>query len=110
MDEEIKRQRSISDPDRCARSIERSLQSQGQNSYIKEPILNITFNKVVIDMLHLFFRISDVLYDLFIQDLRNLDGKQKNELDLMNMPHLNQFYTDLKDTYNINRPFYIREK
>ena len=66
-------------------------QSQDQNGYIKEPILNIPFYRVVIDMLHLFLRISDVLYDLFIQDLRNLDGKQKNELDLGNMPHLNQF-------------------
>ncbi len=51
-----------------------------------------------------------MLYDLFIQDLRNLDGKQKNELDLTNMPHLHQFYTDLIKTYNINRPFYLKEK
>ena len=99
VDDEIRRQWSILDPDWGARSkVESSLQSQGQNGYIKSPILNIPFYRVVIDMLHLFLRITNVLYDLFIQDLRNLDGKQKNELDLTNMPHLNQFYTDLKDT------------
>ena len=26
------------------------------------------------------------------------------------MPHLNQFNTDSKEKYNINRPFYIKEK
>ena len=38
----------------------------------KAPIFKIDY--VMIDTLHLYLRISDVLIDLLIQDLRKLDG------------------------------------
>jgi hypothetical protein len=74
------------------------------------PILQIPFHRIVIDVLHLFLRITDVLYVLFVSDLRELDGKQKNQVDLSTQPHLRQFFADLTAIYQIRRPFYVNGK
>ena len=50
------------------------------------------------------------MYDLFIVSLRNLDGKQKIETNLSAQPHLNQFFMDLKENYNIKAPFSVVDK
>ena len=110
VEEEIYREWSIIDKEKGTRTLESSMNFQGQNGFIKKPILNIPFHKVIIDMLHLFLRISDVLYDLFIANLRQLDGKQKNEIDFSTQPHLNQFFLDLKETYKIQNPYFINGK
>ena len=74
------------------------------------PILQIPFHRIVIDVLHLLLRITDVLYELFISDLRELDGKQKNQVDLSTQPHLRQFFADLTEINQIRRPFYVNGK
>ena len=92
---------SIIDKQKGARSIEESSHSIGQNGYANEPIIRIPFHRVIVDMLHLFLRISDVLYDLFIKDLKQLDGKQRNELDFSHQPHLRRFFMYLHENFNI---------
>ena len=89
---------SIIDKQKGARSISHSF---GQNGYANEPIIRIPCHRVIVDMLHLFLRISDVLYDLFIKDLKQLDGKQRNELDFSHQPHLRRFFMYLHENFNI---------
>jgi hypothetical protein len=78
-----------------ARSIEDSMSSTGLNGYAAAPIFKIPFHRIVVDVLHLFLRITDVLYKLFIGGLKELDGKQNDQVDLSTQPHLRQFLTDL---------------
>ncbi len=78
-----------------ARSIEDSMSSTGLNDYTAAPIFKIPFHRIVVGVLHLFLRITDVLYKLFIGGLKELDGKQNNQVDLSTQPHLRQFLTDL---------------
>jgi hypothetical protein len=47
---------------------------------------------------------------LFISDLKELDGKQNNQVDLSTQLHLRQFFTDLTTNYQICRPFYMNVK
>ena len=108
--DEIKKEWSIFDKNEGARSLESSFNSIGQDGYVNKPIFSIPFCRVIIDMLYLFLRISDVLYDLFIADLRQLDGKQKNDTYFSTQPHLNQFFSDLGEIYSIRRPFIIDGK
>lgn len=110
VDEAVQKDWSIKDVEKGARTIEEALHSQNKFGYINKPILSIPFDRVIVDTLHLFLRISGVLYDLFIVSLRNLDGKQKNEIDLSRQPHLNQFFLDLKENYNIKAPFSVVDK
>ena len=51
-----------------------------------------------------------ILYDLYIADLRQLDGKQKDDTIFSTQPHLNQFFSDLGENYSIRRPFFIDGK
>jgi hypothetical protein len=61
-------------------------------------------------MLHLFIRITDVLYDLFIRDLREIGGKQNTLINLSKQPELRNFFFDLTKKYNIRRPYYADGK
>ena len=110
VEEEIKREWSIVDKAKGARSIEDSISSTGLNGYAAAPIFKIPFHRIVVDVLHLFLRITDVFYELFISDLKKLDGKQNNQVDLSTQPHLRQFFTDLTTNYQIRRPFYVNGK
>jgi hypothetical protein len=60
-----------------------------------------------LEQLHLFLRITDVLYDLLITDNRELDGKQANQTDLSAQPHLRIFFSSLSENYTIRVPFYV---
>ena len=105
---QIKREWSILDKEKGARTIEDSLNFAGSNGYVNKPIFsNIPFERIVIDMLHLFLRITDVLYDLFIRDLREIGGKQNTLIDLSKQPELRNFFLDLTEKYNIRRPYYV---
>ena len=77
VEEEIKKEWSIIKTEKGARTLSDSISSVGSNGYVNVPIFNIPFHRIVIDTLHLFLRITDVLYDLLIKDLRQIDGKQK---------------------------------
>ena len=105
--EQLETEWSIIDREKGARTLEESFQSIGKKGYVSLPIMNIPFHRIVVDTLHLFLRITDVLYDLFIKDLRQIDGKQKNETDFTTQPHLRQFFSDLFEIYKIRRPYYV---
>ena len=55
----------------------------------------IPIDHVIINTLHLFLRISDVLTDLLIRDIRLLDGKNKDH------PHATIYQQFLNDTCKI---------
>jgi hypothetical protein len=110
--EEIKKEWSIIDKSKGARSVNiaNDVINSKHDGYIHKPIFtSIPFHRAMIDMLHLFLRITDVLYDLFIQTLMELDGLQKTSKDLSTRPHLNSFFNDLINIYNIRAPFFYTE-
>ena len=52
--------------------------SKARFNCCREPIFSfIPISRVVIDSLHLFLRISDVLINLLIRDIQILDGIEK---------------------------------
>ena len=107
---EIEKEWSIHDKDKGARTIDEAINTTNKFGQIKRPIITaIPFHRIIVDMLHLFLRITDVLYDLFIVNLKELDGYQKNKTDLNNQPHLKMFIKDLKEIYNISAPFFIEK-
>ena len=108
--DEIKREWSILDQTKGARTVEDSLVYSGRNGYVNIPLFRIPFHRIYIDMLHLFLRITDILYDLFFRDLREIDGKQNNQIDMLKQPHLNHFFSYLSETFKIRRPYYIDGK
>ncbi len=54
VEEEIKKEWSILDREKGARSLEDSINFTGQYGYLQLPILQIPFHRIVIDVLHLF--------------------------------------------------------
>ena len=77
--------RSITDTEKGARTIEEiteksklSKKSKQRYNCCKKPAFPfIPLHQVIIDPLHMFLRISDVLINLLIRDLRVLDGIEK---------------------------------
>ena len=70
---------SISDTTKGARTVEEiarfaSMKQQKFNCSQKPLFSFIPIHRVIIDTLHLFLRISDVLINLLIRDLRTADG------------------------------------
>jgi hypothetical protein len=97
IEEEIKKEWLIIDKSKGARSMNKAndVTSSKHDGYLHKQIFtSITFHRAMIDMIHLFIRITIVIYDLFIQTLMELDGLQKTSKDLSTRPHLNSFYLD----------------
>ena len=70
---------SISDTTKGARTVEEiarfASMKQQKFNYSQKPLFSfIPIHRVIIDTLHLFLRISDVLINLLIRDLRTADG------------------------------------
>ena len=67
----------------------------------------IPMHKVIIDNLHLFLRISDLLINLLITDIRRLDGIEKvTSPDLDKCRHMKK-YEDLMNKCKIQFRFYV---
>jgi hypothetical protein len=85
-----------------------------KKGYVKEPIaIGFKFEKVVIDMLHLFLRITDVLeQNLLIIKLKTLDAANNSGPDdnLDNQPILKRFIDYITNDLRINRVYYVSEK
>ena len=95
---------SITDTSKGARTIEENVQLGGRStakfnvSHI--PLFpKIPLTRVVVDNLHMFLRVSDVLIDLFIVELRALDRiNQVTKLKSMeHLAHLLRFEKSVKD-------------
>ena len=95
---------SITDASKGARTIEENVQLGGRSTakfnVSHVPLFpNIPLTRVVIDNLHMFLRVSDVLINLFIVELRALDRiNQVTKLQSMeHLAHLLRFEKSVKD-------------
>ena len=80
------REWSISSPEKGARTIKESVdlanlpKSKTKFNVSNPPLFpNIPLQRVVIDNLHLFLRIADVIIDLLIEELMRQDTFEKNK-------------------------------
>ena len=106
---------SITDPTKGARTIEEitkkaklgKTNNERYNCCGKPAFPFIPIHRVVIDPLHMFLRISDVLINLLIRDLRVLDGIEKAvSIDRSKTKHLEHYEQFLHDSCKINFKFY----
>ncbi len=75
--------------------------------YKNLPIIDfIKFEEVVIDLLHLLLRITDMLFETLIKKMNNLDNK-KESIKIDERPILKQFIFILKEVCKINKPFNV---
>ena len=95
---------SITDPGQGARTIEENIKlasrSTSKFNVSNTPLFpSIPLTRVVVDNLHMFLRVSDVLIDLLISELRTLDKiNQTTKLkSLDNLTHLATFEKSVKD-------------
>ena len=106
---------SITDTEKGARTIEEiteksklSKKSKQRYNCCKKPAFPfIPLHQVIIDPLHMFLRISDVLINLLIRDLRVLDGIEKVQgLDRTKAKHLEHYEQFLQQSCKIHFKFY----
>ena len=119
---DVKKRWSFKDVDKGARTIEeiqrRSTLSKSKKKdkfgYIRMPLFpTIPIDHIIPDILHLFLRISDVLINLLILDLRRLDGIEKGKLQSLNQDtatHLAKYEKFLNDDCKINFHMYIEKE
>ena len=98
---------SVTDVSKKARSIKEAIALAENNiqkdGYARMPIFkSIDTQDYVVDMLHLFLRITDKLEALFFLDLEQLDYLNKTKTQ-------QKYLNDLKEKFNINKPFYVKE-
>ena len=67
----------------------------------------VPIDRVIIDTLHLFLRVSDLLTNLLIQDLRRLDGIAKACLDRQQHSNVVAYEKFLNEVCKINFSWYI---
>ena len=87
---------------------------KAKKGYIKEPILDfIPFNNLVVDILHLFLRITDKLFQNLITRLQMLEDPCKirfNSKDIFEWPFTKAFLDFVEIKCNVTAPFYIKQK
>jgi len=99
---DMDKQWSISDPSHGARTIEENMQlasrprSKKQYNVTHKPLFpSIPLTNVVIDNLHLFLRVSDVLFNRLVIELKRHDSLEKvkklSSFDPMKYHHLDAF-------------------
>lgn len=105
-------QYSISD--RSLSESHQFLRSKEQNQhkgYIKQPIVDfIDFNLVIVDMLHLYLRITDKFFEILIARLDEKDRIGLSSKNLKQRPCFNRFVDFLEKQCKINKPFYPCEQ
>ena len=71
----------------------------------------IPIERVIIDSLHLFLRIADVLINLLIRDLRILDGVDKaTSLDQANTTNMKAYQSFLNESCKVRFQWYIEKE
>ena len=102
---------SVEDGGRTVEEIQRLALGKNTEKYgcIHQPLFpSIPINQVIPDILHLFLRISNILTNLLILELRRMDGIEKlkkNEFNQTTAKHLNTYITYLNDCCKI--PFHM---
>ncbi len=100
---------SIKDPTKFARSLEDSYRNLGKLGYTKKPLTKIEFVDCVVDMLHMFLRISDLLQNLLFEAIQLKDDAKKDNADFSDKPRLNKFLNFCKYDCKISKPYYISD-
>ena len=111
---------SLTDPGKGARTITEiaELAKLGKSSKkryncSRSPVFPfIPIDHVIIDSLHLFLRISDVLINLLIRDLRFMDGLEKAtsvDLNRTRMTHLSIYECFLNDSCGVSFHWYLSD-
>lgn len=77
--------------------------------YVNEPILQfVDFKNCVVDLLHLFLRISDKLFELLIEKLISIDGNDSEDLEKRETFKI--FCDLLSQKCKVTKPFYLSQK
>jgi len=84
-----------------------------KKGYSCQPIaFGFSFDKCVLDLLHLFLRITDVLEEKLIVKLQTLDAihiRPSDSNDINKQPMLKKYIDYLSNQIGISRVFYIKE-
>ncbi len=106
---------SIVDKSKGARCLEEASKKCSEKKtsdklgYIKKPIMDfIDFDSCVIDLLHLFLRITDRLMDLLIAKIIQLDKNDSADLNMR--PNFKTLMNFIKTNCKLTNPYYIKEK
>jgi hypothetical protein len=86
--------------------------TDSRKGYAKMPIVKgIDFEKLVVDMLHLFLRITDVLEQHLIIKLKTIDAinDSSSNDNLEKQPTLKKFFDYITNDLKINRVYYIAD-
>lgn len=113
---DIEKEWSIVDPSKGCRTHEEHMKIIKQDSkdnkfgYVREPVFAdiIPINRYIIDMLHLYLRISDNLLNLLIKDcfeVDNFDMNLINKFEITEYTHLNLLLTTLKTKCSVRLMF-----
>ena len=91
---------------------ELSIKSRANMGCKRSPLFTfIPIHRVLIDTLHLFLRVSDLLINLLIQDLRRVDGIAKaTAVDPVKHTSVSAYEKFLKDVCKINFKFYCAKE
>ena len=89
--------------------LSKSAHKKGVETYgcIRQPLFpSIAVDHIVPDILHLFLRISDVLINLLILELRRQDGLKKKSKSSSTMPQVTVYEQFLNDECKVSFHFY----
>lgn len=81
-----------------------------RKGYVNEPLFKfINFDKCIVDILHLFLRITDKLYSLLLNKLEQLDkeysGYENGKLENMKLTKL---FLDFLSSCDLTAPYYVK--
>jgi hypothetical protein len=84
-----------------------------KKGYAREPIaIGFSFDKCVVDLLHLFLRITDVLEEKLIVKLRTIDAihiRPSESNDIEKQPMIKRYIEYLSNEIGISRVYHIKE-
>ena len=99
--------RTIAEIQECARITKRKDTEDLKCACINQPIFPcIPITRIIPDILHLFLRISDVLTNLLLLELRRMDGIDKVNSKANNTTHISQYEKFLNEECKISFHFY----
>lgn len=79
--------------------------------YINKPlVIFIEFECVIIDLLHMYLRITDKFMEILLDELIKLDGLDSTKADLDERPNFQRLINFIETTCKVTKPFYTSSK
>ena len=79
--------------------------------YINKPlVIFIEFECVIIDLLHMYLRITDKFMEIILDELIKLDGLDSTKADLDERPNFQRLINFIETTCKVTKPFYTSSK